>query len=167
MTKGKKISQTDYSISPDKLARTFYGPLTRYFRRRGEQDSTVQDLVQEVFARLYNRGQRQIIENMEAYLMQTASNVWKDYLRYQYARAAKYHVEYEEVIHAIEEIGVERIYGGKNVLQKILELVESLPERQRQVLVLCRLEGMTKSAVAKRLNVSISSVEKDLVSARP
>lgn len=147
----------------ENLASRFYSPLSRYFHRREKQRSTVQDLVQEVFLRLSKRSGVSEFSNAEAYLMKTAESVWNDHLRHQYAREHLNHVVYEETIHAQEDASAERIYAGRAILEKLLYALDLVPKRQRQVFVLCRLEGMSQPQVAARLQVSLSSVEKDLV----
>ena len=43
--------------------------------------------------------------------------------------------------------------------------LNALPDRTRQVFVLCRVEGMRHRTVARRLGVSVSSVDKHMMKA--
>ena len=43
--------------------------------------------------------------------------------------------------------------------------LDELPERTRQVFVLCRVEGIRQKNVARRLGVSVSAVEKHMIRA--
>ena len=63
------------------LAREYRPALTRFFRKRARQPADVDDLVQEVLLRLAVRGDGESIDQPEAYLMRTATNVWRDFLR--------------------------------------------------------------------------------------
>ncbi|WP_084141690.1 sigma factor [Hyphomonas johnsonii] len=65
----------------DGLNRRYAIILKRSFLRRGCQPSTAEDLTQDVFVRLASRLSDQEILNAEAYLMQTASSVWRDHWR--------------------------------------------------------------------------------------
>ncbi|MCY4531446.1 MAG: sigma-70 family RNA polymerase sigma factor, partial [Gammaproteobacteria bacterium] len=65
----------------DALARKYRPALNRYFGKRLRQRADVDDLVQEVLVRLAVRGDSRSIEQPESYLMRTATNVWRDYLR--------------------------------------------------------------------------------------
>ena len=47
----------------------------------------------------------------------------------------------------------------------LLDALEELPPRTRQVFVLCRIEGMRQKGVAKRLGVSVSAIEKHMIKA--
>ena len=149
----------------DEFARLYSIALLRYFRKRGCQKATVDDLVQEVFTRLAGRASGNKIQNPEAYLMQTASSVWKDFLRKRQTHFHVNHVEYEEKIHAVQDLSPEKIYEDKEKINQLISVLNELPTRTRQVFVLCRIEGMKHKLVAKRLEVSVSSVEKHMVKA--
>lgn len=155
-------------LSTEKLAefvRLYSGALMRYFKKRGCQNATTDDLVQDVFTRLAGRTSENEIENPEAYLMQTASSVWKDFLRKRQTHFSASHIEYEEKDHAIADFSPEHIYEGKEDIGRLLEGLNQLPTRTRYVFVLCRIEGMKQKHVAKRLGISVSSVEKHMVKA--
>lgn len=149
----------------DDFARRYGLALSRYFRKRGCQEATVDDLVQEVFTRLAGRASGAAIENAEAYLMRTASSVWRDFLRKRQSRSHASHIEYDDDTHALEDFSAEHVYESKETIHQVLAVLNELPVRTRQAFVLCRIEGMKQKAVAKRLGVSVSSVEKHMVKA--
>ena len=62
----------------DTLSREYRPALSRYFGKRAYQQADVEDLVQEVLVRLAVRGDGSDIEQPEAYLMRTATNVTGD-----------------------------------------------------------------------------------------
>jgi RNA polymerase sigma-70 factor (ECF subfamily) len=147
------------------LAREYQPALTRFFRKRARQPADVEDLVQEVLCRLAVRGGGQRIEHPEAYLMRTATNVWRDYLRKMRTHAQDLHDEYQEDWHAREDHGPVDVIEGERSVEAVLNVLLELPERTRQVFLLCRVEGMRQKSVALRLGVSISSVEKHMIKA--
>jgi len=156
------------NVSTEELndfVRLYSVALTRYFKKRGCQSATVDDLVQDVFIRLAGRVSGGEIKNPEAYLMQTASSVWKDFLRKRKTHAYVQHVEYDEKAHAVQDFSPEQIYQEKEKIDRLIVVLNELPTRTRQVFVLCRLEGMKQRLVANRLGVSVSSIEKHMVKA--
>ena len=159
-------SENELSVEQvENFARLYSVALTRYFRKRGCQNATVDDLVQDVFVRLAKRTSGGEILNPEAYIMQTASSVWRDFLRKRQTHSYASHVEYDESSHAIEDFTPEDFYEGDEALTRLLSVLNELPKRTRQVFVLCRIEGMKQKVVAKRLDVSVSSIEKHMVKA--
>ena len=139
--------------------------LLRYFRRHSFSTSDAEDGVQEVFLRLSRRGQVKEIEDLEAYLFQTAASVVVDSHRKSATRHATFHVEYDETAHAPSEFSSERILAGKQDLDRVLTGLRELPERTRHVFMLSRFEHFRHAAIARKLGISVRAVEKHLVRA--
>ena len=146
------------------LAREYRPALRRYFSKRADQNADVEDLVQEVLVRLAVRGECDTIEQPEAYLMRTATNVWRDFLRKKKTHAEEAHEEYIEG-QLPEENGPAKELEGRESVDAVLAALGGLPQRTRQVFVLCRVEGIRQRSVAKRLGVSVSAVEKHMIRA--
>lgn len=149
----------------DALAHQYGSALTRYFKKRISQQSDVEDLVQEVFTRLAGSSSKTEISRPEAYLMCTASNVWKDFLRKRKTHAYSMHDTFEEGQHAYEEDTPEHVLQTRQSIDGLIVALNELPERTRQVFVLYRIKGMKHKDIANRLRVSVSSVEKHMVKA--
>jgi len=149
----------------DVLAREYRPALSRYFGKRASQQADVQDLVQEVLVRLAVRGDGASIEKPEAYLMRTATNVWRDFLRKKKTHAETAHDEFMEEKHVREDEGPDDLLEGSEAVEGILRALDELPERTRHVFVLCRVEGMRQKNVARRIGVSVSSIEKHMIKA--
>jgi len=153
-------------LDPEVLAsyaKEFGSSLIRNFMHKGAQKATAESLAQNVFVRLAQRSSGGEIQNPKGYLMQTASSVWNDHLRKRYRRKHTDHIEYEEHAHAPVDFSAQRVLEGKQALQRIVDVLNELPERTRQIYALCRIEGLKRRDVAKRLGVSESSVYQHLV----
>ncbi len=149
----------------EELAREYRPALIRFFRKRARQPADVDDLVQEVLYRLAVRGDGQRIEQPESYLMRSATNVWRDYLRKMRTHAQDEHVEYHEDGHGLEDHGPAAVMEGDRAIETLLSVLNELPARTRQVFLLCRVEGLRQKGVAQKLGVSVSSVEKHMIRA--
>lgn len=139
--------------------------LTGYFRRRLNDESDVEDMVQDVFARIVTRDSVEPIKNLGGYILKIASSVIADRSRRRAVRLADAHVPFDPDLHAGEEIDPERVLGGKEDLNAAVAALLSLPERTRTVFVLRRLEGYGYRDIAAHLGISVSAVEKHLVKA--
>lgn len=162
------VRNVDSQLSPEQLADLdvrFSKVLRQYFIRRNCQVATAEDLAQDVFVRLAARAATTEIENIEAYLMQTASSVWKDHCRRRKVRAHNAHIEYDDPCHGREELSPDRVYEGRETIDRVLKALNALDERTRQVFFLRRFEGMTQKEVAARLRISVSLVEKEMMRA--
>ncbi|PCI53369.1 MAG: RNA polymerase subunit sigma-24 [Alphaproteobacteria bacterium] len=161
----KNTQVEDNGFHLEELARQYGVVLSRYFGRRGCDQADVDDLVQNVFTRLAGRRATTHIENPEAYLMTTASSVWKDYLRKRITHGYKDHVEYDDEQHSPECFGPDRVLEGREAVKRLAAALMELPPRTRQVYVLCRVDGMKRKDVARRIGISVSAIEKHLMKA--
>ena len=139
--------------------------LTGYFRRRIRDDSDVEDMVQDVFARIVTRDSVEPIKNLGGYVLKIASSVISDRARRRGVRHLDAHVPFDPDFHAGEEIDPERVLSGKEDLNAAVAALLSLPERTRTVFVLRRLEGYSFRDIAGHLGISVSAVEKHMVRA--
>lgn len=139
--------------------------LGRYFRTRVGDTAEVDDLVQEVFARIVARQSPAPVEYLNAYVFQTAANVFADRGRSRMTRRATSHVAFDQDRHAEEAFDPHRILRGKEDLEVVTAALLSLPERTRTVFVLLRLEERRYKDVAAQLRISVSAVEKHMVRA--
>jgi RNA polymerase sigma factor (sigma-70 family) len=151
----------------ERLSRAFGRVLLRYFDKRGVRKMDQEDAVQEVFTRLSRREGFSDVGGLQEYLFETASSVAVDYHRHWSSqRRAGEHDEYDDARHAVEDFSPERILTGKEDLQALYRALLELPERNRHIFILHRLEKMQKPEIARRLGLSLSCVEKNLVRAR-
>lgn len=146
-------------------ARPLRDALARYFSRRVRDQSEIEDLVQEVFARVVKRDNAQSIEHLGSYLYQIAASVLVDRSRRRAVRQADAHVPFDPDLHGEQDIDPERILSGREDLRAATAALLSLPERTRTIFVLHRLEGLRSRDVAARLGVSLSTVEKHMIRA--
>lgn len=137
--------------------------LHRYFRRR-VGPCEVDDLVQETLLSLQARKSTSEIANPQGYLFTVASHVLAKY-RQREARLRQSHELTEGDAFAIEEISPERLAIGRDGLDRALYVIESMPDRTRDIFVLHRFEDMTYSAIARRHAISVSAVEKHIMAA--
>ncbi|HYG26064.1 MAG TPA: sigma-70 family RNA polymerase sigma factor [Caulobacteraceae bacterium] len=138
-----------------------YGPaLRRYFLKKVGPNEA-EDLVQEVFLSLQLRGQGGgEIENIEGYLFRTAANaIVRRHQRQKWDWAG------HDILDDIEEdlsddVSPERVLMGKEELDRVLAAMHGLPPRCAQAFFLHRFEELTYSAIAVRMRITTSAVER-------
>jgi len=143
-------------------SRALRGALTRYFQRRLPNTHEVEDLVQEVFLRIVRRGDSQDLDRFEGYVFQTAASVIKDRFRRRRARMSERHVVFEPDLHGQSDISPEETVLAREALSATTRAILALPERTRTIFVLRRLEGLSHPEIARRLGLSLSTVEKHI-----
>ncbi len=139
--------------------------LSGFFRNRVRDDNDVEDLVQDVFARIVARDSTEPVGHLGGYVLRTARSVLADRARRRATRHADLHVELDADRHGDVEIDPERVLSGKEDLHAATAALLSLPERTRTIFVLRRLEGYRHADIARQLGISVSAVEKHMVRA--
>lgn len=115
------------------------------------------DLSQDVFLKMWsNRSQLPEITHFKTYLFQMAKNTVYDFFRRKLLfeeYSMKESINVEELELPQEAIEVEElellIYG----------LIDSMPEKRRNIFKMSRIEGMTNDEIAAKMNLSKRTVE--------
>jgi RNA polymerase sigma factor (sigma-70 family) len=134
-----------------------YGPGVRRFLLKRVPASEVDDLVQEVFLALQVRGGGQI-ENVEGYLFRTAVSV----LSRQHRRKTWRWGRQEELgglAEAVDEISPERILLSREAIDQVVAALKALPRRRAEAFALSRFQQLSNEEVARRMGISVKSVE--------
>ncbi|HEX5777099.1 MAG TPA: RNA polymerase sigma factor [Caulobacteraceae bacterium] len=152
----------DNRAAVETLARDYRTVLLRYFDRRNVPPADQEDAAQEVFARLLRRDGAAPIETLDSYLFQTAASVAVDFHRRAVARGRGAHQPYDDALHAMADFSPEQIYGGREEVALVMTALLELPQRTRTAFVLARFEKMRLAEIARRLNLSVAGVEKNV-----
>jgi len=147
------------------LSKDFRASLLRHFRRRVSDSGEIEDMVQDVFVRLINRGGVAKLENLSAYVFETASSVLKDRRRKHRTHFFDFHDRFDEDEHGDVDFSPEHVLLSKEQLARATAILLELPERTRVIFVLRRLEGFRYQDISARLGISVSAVEKHMARA--
>jgi RNA polymerase sigma factor (sigma-70 family) len=137
-----------------------YEQLTTRLAQRLGSSELAADAVQDTWLRLHRLQTGGVIENPRNYLFRVALNLARD----QLARDRRYvNFERSEAMDMIDDAaGPSDTVEMRSDLMRVEQLMAELPPRQRAILVAARLDGLPRSEIAKRLGVSLSTVEKEL-----
>ncbi len=134
--------------------------LCRFLRVRfGAGPPDPHDLAQQAFAQLAAVENPHLIENPRAFLYRTAINAAIDHRRSERSRAQlTTSVAVAWKAEAVEELGPQRIAVAREDLAILRRALSRLTERDRTLLLLNRLEGMSFAELARRSGLSPSGV---------
>lgn len=120
------------------------------------------DLTQETFLRYAQQPDGSAILQERAYLYRTARNLAIDHLRAKHRQQTR--STPNEVLAGIAEDrpSLEDATDAKERLSLLEGIVEELPLRTRQILILIRIEGRSYSQTAELMQLSISAVQKHM-----
>lgn len=131
------------------------------YRIVNEKDSA-EDIVQDVFFKLWNqRGSIDITNSVKAYLHKATSNAAINFLRRnnRLTRINETHIHYTAADFTSQALTL------KELQAHIVAAMNRLPPRCRAVFVLNRLEGMKYKEIAEHLEISVNTVENQMVKA--
>jgi RNA polymerase sigma factor (sigma-70 family) len=139
--------------------------LHRYLLRKKCPPSLASDLVQDTFLRVAQLDNLERILCAPSYLFRIAHNLMIDhYRRYGEKRFDQDASAYFATL-VDEASGPEELAFDALALEQLDSLLERMPERTRDVFLLCRVEGMTHKETARYLRISTSSVQKHMAMA--
>lgn len=145
----------------EKLFRSSYVSLVRYAKTLLKDYDTAEEIVQELFFRLWQDRQNLRIESsLNGYLYRSVHNRSLHYIEHQ--KVVSRHAG--EIIAGAEltsEPVTEAIYYSE-LQARVARVLERLPVRCRVVFRMSRFEGLKYNEIADKLAVSLKTVEADM-----
>lgn len=146
----------------DRFVQSYGSELRRYLQRTLSKQEDIEDVFQETFCRVLEDERADSLENPAAFLQRTARNIVID--RYRRNR-----LQLESATKGLGEIGdypqEDTFLDFGEMSSAYLEALAELPERCRQVFLMCRHDGLSNAEIAKNLGISMRMVQKHLVKA--
>ena len=153
------------SITTEELELAFRAHATElrsFLHRQLRNPETAADLAQETYLRLLRQPPRQPVLNLRGFIFRIARNLIIDHTRRSQTRE---HLD-EGIAYLYEVTGESPELFDVVVAQQDLEAMAHalarLPAQCQRIFALCRLQNLPHKEVAKQLQVSVSTVEKQL-----
>ncbi|MBN1107822.1 MAG: RNA polymerase sigma-70 factor [Bacteroidales bacterium] len=145
----------------ESLFRSSYISLVKYAKTFVKDHDTAEEIVQDLFVRLWNDRQNlKIKSSLNGYLFRAVHNRCLRHLehnrvkeRYERDMTGKQSVEYGTP---------EEILKFNELQLRITGILEKLPERCVQIFCMNRFEGLKYHEIAGRLEISVKTVETDM-----
>lgn len=147
------------------LFEQFHGPLRRFLRRLLPTDADSEDVAQESYLKLYRLSRPAMVRNPRALLFKTATNIALDRLAGM-SRASETFVEDWDLDGLPSRLPTpDRSVASEEALASLQRVLEELPPRRRQVIVMHKLMQMTHREIAEELGITRSMVEQHMTRA--
>ncbi len=111
-------------------------------------------LVQQVFVDLWIKRSLLQVESLRSYLYQSVKNAVLDLLKHR-----KVEQQYILALEKIEEHELNNRIEEAELTDRINQAIKNLPEKCREIFVLCRFEELKYAEIAEKLNISVKTVE--------
>jgi len=152
----------------EELFKVYYKPLCYYARKYTLDRYESEEVVEQVFLKLWEiRDSLSIERSVAAYLYQSVRNQSINYLK-QKSIFSKNREEYVlKVRQALlfsalsEEDGTSALLA-RELEQQISQAIHDLPEKCREIFLLSRGEDLSMKEIAEKLNISTNTVQKQI-----
>lgn len=132
--------------------------LVRSIMKMSVQQQDVDDILQETFIRVLRSEKQQEIKSPKGYLFAVSRNL---VLKKLVEQSKEIHSEIDEAIQEPDvENTVETDLYQKAKFQRFNDVLNTLPEKHRRAILLRKLYCLTHKEIAKKMDISVSSVEK-------
>ena len=150
----------------DELFMQYSKPLF-YYAAKFVEDEVARDIVQDVFVKLWSDRSISIRQSLNALLFTMVRNsclqhLEKQKVRNKYFQSTKLILQEEELRYYMEE---KTSLIEQELEDKLNEVLDSLPDRCRQIFVLSRFENKKNKEIAEELDISVKAVEKQITKA--
>lgn len=134
--------------------------LMRYLRRQWRDPAEWADLRQEVYARVYDAARERRPDNAAAFVLVTARHLLIDRARRQQVVSIEAFAELADL--SVDELTPDRHASGRAELRGVVDALEALPPRCREVVVLRKVDGLSQREVAAQMGITEDTVEKQV-----
>lgn len=122
---------------------------------------TSEDLTQETFTRALSVMQSPR-DTIKAWLLTVAHNLYVDYRR----KVGRQDLREQDYFQQFGENVLENDVSKREQQRRIQQMIGCLPETQKQVVLLCLVNGLSQKEASKILGISVSSVTNLIYRAR-
>jgi RNA polymerase sigma-70 factor (ECF subfamily) len=149
-------------VSIQEIIRRHHSALIKFLRRRLSVAADAEDVAQETYIRMMRYEGSSELNSPSAMLFHIAVNVANDHGRAARGRQHKRHTQIDDVELPSESPSLEREVLATQTLDLLLETIEQLPPKCRQVFLLSRASAMTYPEIAAHCGISVKMVEKHI-----
>lgn len=153
----KELSEEQES-SLEALFNYYYPRLYEFSRSFLKQEQDIDDILQEVFIRIWqNRKKIKDPATFNSYIFTITRNLLLNKLRS--------HLNNDKLKDEIRRLSITKEFENLDLLQyqdlknRVEEIVKELPERQKEIFVLSRTEGLSHKEIADKLQITTKTVE--------
>ncbi|WP_177230475.1 RNA polymerase sigma factor [Chitinophaga sp. CF118] len=156
----QKLLQEDEQLFMETLFKAWFSFVSKTIYRIVQDTATAEDLAQDVFIKIWNRRASLKDVYFKAYLHRAAINMALDHLDKNKRRGT--HLPLED---HLEPMAAPVSVGLQQTTTHIQQAINRLPEKCREIFILSRYEELSYREIATTLNISIKTVENQMMTA--
>ena len=150
-----------HSKTFETLYQTYAKDLRRFIFFKTQDIDKAEDILQDAFIKLWDNCSKVHYEKAKSYLFTVANNMFLNTIKHE--KVVQKHQQTISSQHTNES--PEFIMLEKEFMIKLERTIDSLPEKQKEVFLLNRIEKKKYKEIAEQLDISVKAVEKRMHSA--
>lgn len=131
--------------------------LIRSILKMRARQEDVDDILQETYLRALNAQEKRQIHHLQGYLFTVSRNLVLEKLNH---RSREITTEINDALLGTDELTAERELHHQRKLEMFSYALSNLPEKKRRAILLRKFYGFTHKEIARKMGVSVGSVEK-------
>jgi len=150
--------QAENMLAFDTVYKIYHKRLFHFSNYILKSKEDAENIVHEVFMKLWEN--RMNIRNIKSYIFGVAYNATISLIRKK-AREKDF-LEYLKSLPADWEAPVNIDIEYKELKERSMKIIDKLPDRQKEIYLLSRQDGLTYREISDKLNISVKTVENHL-----
>ncbi len=139
-----------------KIFDRYYDNIRNFLYYKSGDIEVAEDLIQDVFLKLWENRKRIREESVGGYLYTIASNLLKNHYRRNEITFRFINTMVKEE----EKETPEYMLEVKEFDERLQAVLAAMPEKSREVFLMHRIDGLTYREIAERLELSVKAIEK-------
>jgi len=136
--------------------------LMHFLQQNWRNKAEIEDLRQDVYMRVYEAARKEYPAQPKAFLLKTARNLLINRVKREHIVPIEAMADLDALGAAIDVPGPERSVAARDLLRRLQGALDRLPPRCREVVVLRRIEGLSRPEIAARMGISQDTVSEHL-----
>jgi RNA polymerase sigma-70 factor (ECF subfamily) len=136
--------------------------LMTYLRHHWPDKAEIEDLRQEVYARVHEAARKEMPSNPKPFVFAVARNLLINQMRRENVVPIEALADLEALDIALDAPSPDRSVIARDELRRLQSALDQLPPRCREAVVLGRVEGLTGREIATRMNIGTATVSEHL-----
>lgn len=132
--------------------------LMRYLHRNWRRKEDIPDLRNEIYVAIYESALQRIPEKPRQFVISAARNLLIDRFRREHIVPIEAMADLDALEAALETADPERTLAARDELRRLQQALDQLPPRTREVIVMRRVEGLSRAEIAARMGISEETV---------
>ena len=139
--------------------------LVQFLRKNWRHGEDVADLRQDIYVRIYERAGKQLPQSAKPFVFAIARNLLIDRYRHNRIVPIEGVADLEAIDIPSDEPGPDRSAIARDELRHLKIVLDRLPPRCRETVILKRVEKLTRPEIAQRMGISENTVKRHLTDA--